>query len=178
MDTKYHAAIGAFDAAHPDLLATMHLVYGPNKFECSGFQRETESTEYGASEFQLNGRKVKFRVAKTTPTKVGQFVTLWKRIGNGPIQPYDIADPVDLFVISTRKNNNFGQFVFPRSILYEQDILSKEGKGGKRAMRVYPPWDMNLNRQAEKTQQWQIKYFLEILENKSVDGVCLQRLYS
>jgi MepB protein len=42
----------------------------------------------------LNGLRVQYRVAKITPTKVGQFVTLWKRVGRGPIQPFDLSDPV------------------------------------------------------------------------------------
>jgi hypothetical protein len=29
------------------------------------------------------------------PTKVGQFVTLWKRLGRGPIQPFDLSYPVE-----------------------------------------------------------------------------------
>src|SRR5258708_5952015 len=93
------------------------------------------------SSFNLNGFFIRFRVAKITPTKIGQFVTLWKRIGNGPTQPYDTSDTVDFFIISTRKDDHFGQFVFPKSVLSEQGILSINGKGGKRGIRVYPPWD-------------------------------------
>nr|WP_255255562.1 MepB family protein [Bacillus cereus] len=68
--------------------------------------------------FNLKALSIRPRIAKITPTKVGQFVLLWKRIGHRPIQPYDILDPVDLFVISTRDENNFGQFVFLKAILY------------------------------------------------------------
>lgn len=163
---------------HQDLLSTIDLVYIPSKFQHSQPKIESESFEYGASEFELNDRKIRFRVAKITPTKSGQFVTLWKRIRNGPITPYDISDQIDLFVISTRKNNLFGQFVFPKSILYERNILSKEGKGGKRAIRVYPPWDKALNQQAQKTQKWQMDYFLEIPLNAPIDYVRAQMLYS
>ncbi|EKD72557.1 MAG: hypothetical protein ACD_45C00643G0006, partial [uncultured bacterium] len=61
---------------------------------------------------------------KITPTKVGQFVTLWKRINNGPIQPYDVSDPVDFFIVSARKDDCFGQFIFPKSVLRDQAVLS------------------------------------------------------
>jgi hypothetical protein len=37
---------------------------------------EAESAEYGAYTFELNDLSVRFRVAKITPTKIGQFVTL------------------------------------------------------------------------------------------------------
>jgi hypothetical protein len=54
---------------------------------------------------------VQYRVAKITPTKVGQFVTLWKRVGRGPIQPFELNDPVDMFVVSTRSGPHPGYFV-------------------------------------------------------------------
>jgi hypothetical protein len=165
------------DPIHPDFFATKDLVYSPNNFACSYPVKEEESAEYGACVFRLNGFSIRFRVAKITPTKVGQFVTLWKRTGNGPIQPYDVEDPVDFFVVSTRDKNNFGQFVFPKSILCEQDIVSVNGKGGKRAIRVYPPWDNTTSRQAQKTQKWQLNYFLEIPSNTSIELDRVQLLY-
>lgn len=70
-----------------------------------------------------NGLSIRFRVAKITLKKIGYFVSIWKRIGNRPIQPYDLLDSVDFFVICVRKNGRFGQFVFPKSVLYEKDII-------------------------------------------------------
>lgn len=103
------------DTIHQDLLEAKVFVYNPCGLECSQPIIESESAAYGAYTFKLNDRFVRFRVAKITPTKMGQFVTLWKRIGNGPIQPYDISDPVDFFIVSTRKEGGyFGQFVFPK----------------------------------------------------------------
>jgi hypothetical protein len=163
---------------HHDLLATRDLVYNPCGFTCSQPLKEAESAEYGAYEFDVNGLSVRFRVAKITPTKIGQFVTLWKRIGNGPIQPYDMSDPVDFFIVSTRKDDLFGQFVFPKAVLCQQGVISKNGKGGKRAIRVYPPWDKAINQQAKKTQAWQLAYFLEIPLNKPINCTRAQLLYS
>ncbi|MEQ4486441.1 MepB family protein [Cohnella silvisoli] len=94
------------------------------------------------------------------------------------IQPYDVSDPVDFFVISTRKGSNFGQFIFPKAVLCDQDIVSNKGKGGKRAMRVYPSWDNPTSRQAQKTQRWQLEYFLEIPVDAPVNFVRAQMLYS
>ncbi len=163
---------------HPDLVAIKNFIYMPAHFKCSQPISDIESVEYGAYTFQLNDHSIIFRVAKTTPTKTGQFVTLWKRIGNGPIQPYDIDDPFDFFVICTRKDNYFGQFVFPKGVLSEHDVISIKGKGGKRAMRVYPPWEKSLNKQAQKTQRWQIKYFLDISKDNPVDFNHVKNLYS
>ncbi len=168
----------AEELPHNDLLVTNELVYIPAGFKCSQLTKEAESAEYSAYTFQLNGLSIRFRVAKTTPTKTGQFVTLWKRIENGPIQPYDIDDPVDFFVICTHKDNHFGQFVFSKEILCDHGVISTKGIGGKRAIRVYPPWEKSLNRQAQKTQSWQIEYFLDIPEDKSVDFDRVSKLYS
>jgi hypothetical protein len=161
---------------HPDLLAAF-LIYSTSGLISSKFLEEAESKKYGASSFEMNHQRIKFRVGKITPTKKGQFVTLWKRIGNRPIQPYDIADPVDLFVVSVRAAQRFGQFVFPKAILCEKGVVSKQGQEGKRAMRVYPPWDIADNQQSKKTQAWQLLYFFEISPNTPVDITRVQRLF-
>jgi hypothetical protein len=162
---------------HPDLLEAQQRVYEPSKLTVHNPVAETESKEYGAFDFQMNGLRIKFRVAKTTPTKVGQFVTLWKRVDKGPIQPFDQSDPIDFFVISVRHLTHFGQFVFPKAVLLEKGVISKEGVGGKRAMRVYPPWDLCDNKQAKRTQSWQLLYFFEIDLNKIIDIKRVEELF-
>jgi hypothetical protein len=150
---------------HPDLLIAEELIYKPSGFALQNVTIEDESAEYGASEFTINNHSIKFRVAKITPTKVGQFVTFWKRLGKGPILPYDFKDPFDFLVVSVRSGQNLGQFVFPKAVLCEKGIISCNGKEGKRAMRVYPPWDKTDNSQANKTQTWQLQYFIEFSES-------------
>jgi hypothetical protein len=110
----------------------------------------------------MNNMQVRFRAGKTTPKKMGQFVVLWKRALNGLITPFDVLDPIDLFIISARYDKYFGQFVFPKKILHEKGFIAEKNKGGKRAMRIYPPWDNTKNNQANKTQLWQLQYFFEI----------------
>jgi hypothetical protein len=165
------------NSIHPDFLVGRDLIYLPNRFQCSEPKVEAESFEYGACSFELNGLSVRFRVAKITPTKIGQFVTVWKRVGDGPIQPFDISDPVDLFVISTRKGNHFGQFVFPKKVLCDQDIVSENEKGGKRGIRVYPPWDKTISPQAKKTQRWQLEYFLDASQGSVMSHERAKMLY-
>lgn len=162
---------------HKDLLAAKEFLYNRCGFDCTLPIAEAESSDYGAYTFELNGLTVKYRVAKITPTKVGQFVTLWKRHGKGPIQPFDNSDQIDLFIISTRSGNHFGQFIFPKSVLLERGIVSDSNKEGKRAFRVYPPWDMTTNRQAQKTQQWQLEYFIEIINDQSFDLADAKRMF-
>ncbi|MFJ8854362.1 MepB family protein [Streptomyces sp. NPDC102437] len=167
---------GAF--LHAELLAAKALVYDPSGLVCTRPVPEAESAEYGAHEFTVDGSAVRFRVARTTPAKAGQFVTVWKRsAGGGPIRPYDSGDPVDLFVISTRDTGGFGQFVFPRAVLRERDIVSTDGAGGKRAFRVYPPWVATTSRQAGRTQEWQAEHFLPVPDGGAADPDRCRALY-
>ncbi|WP_328425704.1 MepB family protein [Streptomyces sp. NBC_00443] len=163
--------------ARSDLAAAKEFVYDPCGFACSQPVPEPEGAEYAAHAFTLDGLSVRFRAARTTPTKVGQFVTVWKRSPGGPIQPFDVTDPVDLFVISCRDGEHFGQFVFPLDALRRRGVVSVDGSGGKRAFRVYPPWVTPTNRQATSTQAWQLDYFLHLDQDGPVDAARARKLY-
>lgn len=147
---------------HNDLILAKELLYDKCNFKCSYPLIELESSEYGACTFELNSLSIKYRVAKITPTKIGQFVTIWKRTANGPIEPHSSSDLIDLFIISTRKDNFFGHFIFPKSALSKYGIITNNEKEGKRGFRVYPPWDKTTSKQAQATQKWQLNFFLEI----------------
>jgi hypothetical protein len=149
-----------------DLILIREILFDNCNFEITQPTLETESSEYGACTFTLNNLNILFRTAKITPTKTGQFVTLWKRINHGPIQPFDSTDPIDLFIVSTRKDDHFGLFIFPKSAVITKEIVTDK-KEGKRAIRVYPPWNITTSKQAQKTQKWQLDYFLEIQDNNS-----------
>ncbi|MFC0211561.1 MepB family protein [Paenibacillus chartarius] len=163
---------------HRDLLAAIELVYNVCEFDCSDLCGEVQNSEYGAYLFQANNRIIRFRAAKVTPSKMGQFVTLWRRTGDGTTQPYDGSEEVDYFVISTRDGNRFGQFVFPKDALLQFNIVSNHGSGGKRGIRVYPPWDRPTSRQAQKTQNWQLDYFIEIPTHEPINVDRAKMLYS
>ncbi len=147
----------------PDLLLTL-AEFSALGYACSGPNPEAESRDYGAHTFEVNGHRAAFRVAKTTPTKAGQFVTLWQRTaqGSGPIRPFDSSDGIGLFVVSVRGEAGFGQFVFPQSVLIEHGVVSQDFIGGKRAIRVYPPWSEPGSRAAKATQRWQSEHFYPI----------------
>lgn len=162
----------------PDLTLAHTQVYFPSGFTCAPVQPEAESADYGACTLTVNGLRLRFRVAKITPTKTGQFVTLWKRQGTGPIQPFDLADPVDAVVVSTRSGMHFGQFVFPMKVLAARGVVATRGRGGKRAMRVYPPWDITTSRQAQLTQTWQSDYFLDMSPGRAADLARAKALFA
>lgn len=139
-------------------------IYDKCALKISNFQLELESKAYDACQFKLNRLNIVCRNAKTTPKKSGQFVTFWKRNGKGPIEPFSEKDQIDFFVVNARTTNEFGQFVFPKSILIKKGILSTSKKEGKRAFRVYPSWDKTKNKQAEQAQKWQLNHFYKIGE--------------
>lgn len=124
---------------------------------------EAESAQYGACRAELHGRRVVLRVANTTPTKIGQFVTVWKRPHpDADIVPLDEADLVDVVIIAVTDDDGarHGFFVFPRSVLLERGVMSRASQGGKRALRVYPPWCSPESAQAQRTQRWQSACFV------------------
>jgi hypothetical protein len=144
----------------PDCLKSLPLFIPKEGEAIHDVVQEVESKEYGAFDFRYHQYRIKFRIGKITPTKIGQFTTLWKRIGKGPIMPFDEEDPFDFLIIRTQSANQSGQFIFPKALLCEKGIVSSKQKGeGKRAMRIYPPWDITNNKQAQKTQSWQVPYF-------------------
>jgi len=145
------------------------LIFQPLELKLSDLEADQECKEYSGCSFMLNHMNIKFRTSKITPTKTGQFVTLWKRNEKGITAPFDYSDKFDFYLIAARKEQNFGVFIFPKEILMQKGILSDEKKTGKRGIRVYPTWDTVESKQAIATQKWQVQYFLELSPNKELD---------
>ena len=152
------------------------LVYGKCDFEISKLIIDKESQEYEGCEFKLNEKNIIFRSAKITPKKVGQFVTFWIRNKEGITEPFSEDNVIDYYVINVQTENRVGQFVFPKSVLIEKEIISTLIKDGKRGFRVYPIWDKTISKQAIATQKWQLNYFFEVNEN--LDFNFVKKLYS
>lgn len=150
--------------------------YNNYGFLFSDLKIQKESIEYDACTFQLNGKSIIHRSSKITPTKIGQFVTIWKRNKDGQTSPYQMVDDFDFIIISSKNKDLFGQFIFPKSILLAQGIIASNKKSGKRGIRVYPPWDTTSNKQAQKTQQWQLEYFIDLTAPISVDITLLKSI--
>lgn len=146
-------------------------IYDKCSLQISDFKTESESREYHACHFKLNNTNILSRSAKTTPKKVGQFVTFWKRNKNGIIEPFSEKDQIDFYIVNVQSENKLGQFVFPKSVLIKKGIISTGKKEGKRGFRVYPKWDMAKNKQAELTQKWQLNYFYEINSSTNLKEV-------
>ena len=161
-----------------DLQFAEKLLYNECGFQLQNLIWNFENTNYGACSFELNNKLIQYRVANITPTKIGQFVAIWKRNTEGITAPFDVSDSLDFMIISVRDSENFGQFIFPKSVLVSHGIISQNEKGGKRGIRVYAPWDKPENKQAIKTQAWQVHYFVEIRENLPVDVKLVKSILS
>lgn len=148
----------------------------PNNLTITDLSIDTESKEYTACTFAINNGQIVFRSAKTTPTKIGQFVTLWKRPFNKEIVPYSNLDPIKLYLIYTKTTKNEGLFIFPKEILYKNNVLSDGQQPGKRGIRVYPTWDQPTSKQAIKSQQWQVPHFID-LKKEPLDHKRIKELF-
>jgi len=158
-----------------NLIEIKTKIYDKVNFQISKVNNELEGTDYDACQFELNGVKIISRSSKITLKKVGQFVTFWKRNKKGITEPFSETDQIDFYVINVKTKNKFGQFVFPKSELINKEIISTEKKDGKRGFRIYPKWDNAENKQAIKTQEWQLKYFYEI--NSNMNKKFVKKLY-
>ncbi|MBJ7427829.1 MAG: MepB family protein [Bacteroidia bacterium] len=145
------------------------MLFKPSGIHLSQLEAEPESKEYCAHNFKIGTIFVKFRRAKITPTKIGQFVTIWKRNKDGLTEPFNVDDPFDLLIIAVYKNDNLGIFVFPKTVLSKYKIVSVDSVEGKRGIRVYPSWDIAVNKQAQQTQIWQTQYFVNLTHFTEID---------
>ena len=132
----------------------------------SKLEKDAECDEYFGYNFEAKEVTFKFRKAKITPKKVGQFVTFWKRNTDKQTEPFSENDVFDYYIIATEEDSKLGFYIFPKAILIEKNILTSAKKEGKRGFRVYPNWVKPENKQAEKTQNWQQNYFVEVIDNQ------------
>lgn len=162
-----------------EVVSAIHEMYEPAGLKAADVMREPESLEYKACRLTLNGQNIVFRVAKTTPAKLGQFVTIWQRLTpDAEIIPFDISDNISFVVVCVFDAIHQGQFVFDQKILLAKDIISRNGNGGKRAIRVYPPWIKPIAKEAIETQLWQLSYFLPIKQDNIVDLNKVRKLFN
>jgi hypothetical protein len=158
---------------HPDVsgaVALFQSLGGHPETPATDIAAEVDNADYGAAVASIGAQRLRLRVGRVTPRKVGLFVAVWRRSSAGPTEPFP-ADDVDHLVILTRERQHTGQFVFPRSALRRHGIVSVAEQGGKRGFRVYPPWSRTDNAQATRTQAWQGAFFLD-----TTDGIDLGRL--
>lgn len=135
-------------------------VFIPCGLSITQTERDAECEEYHGFNLLCGQHRIKFRQAKLTPKKVGNFVALWKRnAASGETEPFHLSDPFDFYVIAVHDEAQEGFFCFPKAALAQNGVLTFGEKEGKRGFRLYPAWVAPPNRQAQRTQQWQAPYF-------------------
>lgn len=132
---------------------------------CTSYTKDPECEEYTGYTCTLASLVFIYRKAKITPKKIGQFVTTWKRNEARLTAPFSNTDSIDFFLIMVEDQNRLGYFIFPKSVLAKQGILTTPKKEGKRGFRVYPDWDTPTSKQAIQTQQWQSLYFIHLTQD-------------
>jgi hypothetical protein len=95
-----------------DLSIAKQILFSKLNYELKNIEIQQEGEAYNACTFELNDNKILYREAKITPTKIGLFVTIWKRNKLGVTEPFDIKDEIDFVLISCRDGDNFGLFFF------------------------------------------------------------------
>jgi hypothetical protein len=161
-----------------ELLFAKKILFDKLNLRLSDFKFDKESREYEASTFRLDQKMVLYRRAKITPTKTGQFVTFWKRNQKKITEPFSDFDKFQFLIVAVINHENIGFFLFSQKVLIEQGILSTKQIEGKRAFRVYAPWDKAENKQSIKTKKWQSECFLNLSENKVDLDIGKKLLYS
>lgn len=101
----------------------------------------------------------RFRLAKKTPKKAGYFTAFWQKDENQQNIPYSDQDLADTLIIGVIDGQHRGLFLIPKDAAIKHKILSTQDSKGKMAMRFYPPWCLELNKTAQRTQKWQLDYF-------------------
>lgn len=89
------------------------LIFQPLGLKLLNIEEDTESKDYSSSSFTLGHLNIKFRTSKITPTKTGQFVTIWKRDEKGETAPFDSGDPLLLYDFSFQRSQQ-RNFYFPK----------------------------------------------------------------
>lgn len=152
----------------------------PNEIFIDSYYEDALNQNYNAATFKLRGSICVFRVAKLTPNKLGNFVALWKRpvesnIHLGVTVPYAVSD-FDFCLIAVEKENFSGVFIFPNSILKIKGIVSSSNDLGKRGFRLYPKWDTLTSKQAIKSQNWQLDYFIDFTDVNKINLEKFQKI--
>jgi hypothetical protein len=121
---------------------------------------EPQSSDYESGLAHVEGSQWHIRTARTTPAKPGAFVAFWRRGEDGETHPFVTEHVASGLLAFVEQQGKRGVFRFTVDHLVELGIVS-DGGSGKRGFRVYPPWCVSLNPQAQAVQGMQSPAFEE-----------------
>lgn len=143
--------------------------------EVNDVEIEPLNIEYESCLFYIDQKKYRSRRAKKTPNKKGYFTVFWIKDDNNKNRPYNWEETPGKIIITFIDEDKKGQFIFPKEVLAERNIITTDDKKGKMALRVYPPFENSLNKTAEQTQKWQSDYFIDLTD--SINKTKFSELY-
>lgn len=128
-----------------------------------------DNQNYDSCTFTIDNKIIEYRKGHVTPKKIGHFVSFWKRNNEGNCIPKDREDMFTILIINVTKKEELGNnyFIFPKKVLYENNIISKNNTGGKNGFRIYSPSEKTNNKTSEKTRQWQAFYYYHISDKSN-----------
>lgn len=151
------------------------LIHQISQSSLANLMLEEQNKEYEGTVFTIDHHSFRSRRGKQTPKKQGYFVVFWEKDMLDKNKAYDFVNAPDKLIITIFDGDKKGQFIFPKELLAEKNILSTESKQGKMALIVYPDWVTPFNQTALATQKWQLPYFMNLSE--TFDGQLLKQLY-
>jgi hypothetical protein len=128
---------------------------------------DSENAGYEAGIAEIGGQRWRIRTARTTPTKPGGFVSVWRRAADGSTEPFPASEPIRGLLVFAEAEGHRGVFHFDRAHLAELGVTSSAGSPGKRGFRVYPRWCRDLNPQALRSRRAQATAFTELSPHPS-----------
>lgn len=152
-----------------------HIIKIMNLQQSLIIRDEQWNQSYEAYNFNINGYVFKSRLAKKTTKKKGYFLSLWEKDKTKKNRAFDYESFPGKLIVHVIDDSKVGQFIFPKHVLFHKGILRNHASKGKMAFRVYPTWEKDLNRVAQKTQAWQKQYFIDM--SQTIDVPSIKRAY-
>lgn len=140
-------------------------------FTYDKFRIDKFNSDYEGFTFEINKTSFKSRLARKTQKKKGYFVSFWCKNEHNENIPLDYTTIENKLIINIIDDGKLGQFIFPKDILKDKNIVKSDKSEGKMAMRVYPSWISDLNTTAKSAQSWQVKYFVNLTNDFNRDNL-------
>ncbi|MEB4615596.1 MepB family protein [Leucobacter sp. M11] len=122
---------------------------------------EPEAAGYAGGLVRVGARQLRIRTARLTPKKTGLFVAIWTRRADGSSGPVPGDDPSDGVLLFVAEGEHRGAFLVPGRGPDPLGLRANlDGSGGKRGVRLYPPWSQAESAQAGRSQHAQAPFFV------------------
>ena len=126
-----------------------HIIKIKNLQQSLIIRDEQWNQSYEAYNFNINDYVFKSRLAKKQQRK-RIFLSLWEKDKTKKNRAFDYESFPGKLIVHVIDDSQVGQFIFPKHVLFHKGILRHHESKGKMAFRVYPTWEKDLNRVAQR----------------------------